>query len=215
MLFGIIPIGVSAEEENGGIAEYAANVATVTLNGDPSTEKGYSDIEAAFTDAQTADSAEIKLTGDADLGSNNVVLKSGSITLDLNGCTLSGSYDNNDRGFIMLGANQYPREETVTLTVCDKSSSADGKITNLCHGSYTPVIYLCSGNAVLNVLSGTVEMTKNQTESSMSAVIYAEHGTANVSGGKINGSCYGILTGNYGKLYVSGDAEVSGTKAGL
>ncbi len=215
MLFGIIPIGVSAEEENGGIAEYAANVATVTLNGDSSTETAYSDIEAAFTAAQTADSAEIKLTGDADLGSNNVVLKSGNITLDLNGCTLSGSYDNDDRGFIMLGANKYPKEETVTLTVCDKSSSADGKITNLCRGAYTPVIYLCSGNADLKVLSGTVEMTKNQTESSMSAVIYAEHGTATVSGGKIKGSCYGILTSNYGKVYVSGDAEVRGTKAGL
>ena len=105
----------------------AENVAEVTISDGTTTQ--HTDIVAAFTAAQEAASATVKLLKNvtipqnADSHSYGIRLKSGDITLDLNGCTIQTT--GGESGFVPLYAVFYI-ENGSSLTVQD--SGNDGKI---------------------------------------------------------------------------------------
>lgn len=118
------------------VSAFAANgtstvenaVAEVTING--STTQ-YAGIVDAFTAAQGAKSATVKLLKDVTIPKNTdgysfgIELTGGNITLDLNGCTIRTT--GGASGFSQLDAVFYINGGS-SLTVQDKSTSGGGKI---------------------------------------------------------------------------------------
>ena len=215
--------GIAAQ--NGGDSTVENAVAEVTID---STTKQYADIDAAFAAAQQAGSATVKLLADvtipktADVYSYGIQLKKGSITLDLNGCTIQTA--SRESGFSQLEAVFYINDGS-SLTVQDNSANGGGKIvqpnggqainvggaltvesgvaievTSTNESRPGPVImnkncavFLTGGTA--NILGGT--LTGKQG-------IYVKNGTLNISGGTIRGN------GSYALWVVGGSAALTG-----
>lgn len=180
-------------------------VAEVTAS---STTKQYADIVAAFTAAQGAKSATVKLLENvtipktADVYSYGIQLKSGNITLDLNGHTIQTTEVAS--GFVSLDAVFYI-DDGSGLTVQD--STGGGKIVQPNAGQ---AIGVSSGN--LTVKSGTIEVTSdsadedNATTTQNCAVFVRVSGVADIQGGTLIGN-RGIYVGGKlggGTLTVSG-----------
>ena len=180
-------------------------VAEVTAG---STTKQYADIVAAFTAAQGAKSATVKLLENvtipktADVYSYGIQLKSGNITLDLNGHTIQTTEVAS--GFVSLDAVFYI-DDGSGLTVQD--STGGGKIVQPNAGQ---AIGVSSGN--LTVKSGTIEVTSdsadedNATTTQNCAVFVRVSGVADIQGGTLIGN-RGIYVGGKlggGTLTVSG-----------
>ena len=203
----LLPTAAWAEEAENNIAVQAntANVAEVTIDGTP---KQYTDIVAAFDAAQLAASATVKLLKNvtipqnADSHSYGIRLKSGDITLDLNGCTIQTT--GGESGFVPLYAVFYI-EDGSSLTVQD--SGNDGKIVQPNGGQAIGVSY---GN--LTVKSGIIKVTSdsadadNATTTQNCAVFVRGSGVADIQGGTLIGN-RGIYIG--GKLG-GGTLNVSG-----
>ncbi len=206
----------SAEENE--VSLFAAeNIADVTIDG---TKTSYSDIFEAFDAAQaTAAQAEIKLTNDVDIGSSNIVLiKDGDITLDLNGFSLFGSFGEanvtTSNGMISVGASG--ENPTLTLTITDSNANKSGTIANNSGNDSTAVIRVCSTKATLNIEGGTFQRTGDDVTSDNAAVIDVAFGSAEISGGTINGNVYGITAESGAKsVTVKGDADVYGYYAAI
>lgn len=203
----LLPTAAWAEEAENNIAVQAntANVAEVTIDGTP---KQYTDIVAAFDAAQLAASATVKLLKNvtipqnADSHSYGIRLKSGDITLDLNGCTIQTT--GGESGFVPLYAVFYI-EDGSSLTVQD--SGNDGKIVQPNGGQAIGVSY---GN--LTVKSGIIKVTSdsadadNATTTQNCAVFVRGSGVADIQGGTLIGN-RGIYVGGVwggGTLTVSG-----------
>ena len=178
------------------------NVAEVTAG---STTTQYADIVAAFDAAQKAESATVKLLKNvtipqnADSHSYGICLKSGDITLDLNGCTIQTT--GGESGFVPLYAVFYI-EDGSSLTVQDSGNG--GKIVQPNGGQAIHV----GSNGTLTVESGAIEVTSNDESSSSyittqnCAIFLNGGGTANILGGTLTGK-QGIYVKN-GTLNVSG-----------
>ena len=134
------------------------NVAEVTIG---STTKQYADIVAAFTAAQEAASATVKLLKNvtilknADGYSYGIRLKSGDITLDLNGHTIQTT--GGASGFVPLYAVFYI-ENGSSLTVQDNSANSGGKIVQPNGGQAINV------GGALTVESGIIEVTSDSAD---------------------------------------------------
>ena len=175
-------------------------VAEVTAG---STTKQYADIVAAFTAAQGAKSATVKLLENvtipktADVYSYGIQLKSGNITLDLNGHTIQTTEVAS--GFVSLDAVFYI-DDGSSLTVQD--SSTGGKIVQPNGGQAIHV------GGALTVESGAIEVTSSDESNPTSLIrdkncaVFLNGGTANILGGTLTGK-QGIYVNN-GTLNVSG-----------
>lgn len=201
----LLPAPAWAEETENNIAVQAntANVAEVTIDGTP---KQYTDIVAAFDAAQLAASATVKLLKNvtipqnADSHSYGIRLKSGDITLDLNGCTIQTT--GGESGFVPLYAVFYI-EDGSSLTVQD--SGNDGKIVQPNGGQAIGV----SGGA-LTVESGvTIEVTSTN-ESRPGHVIMDKNCAVFLTGGGTANILGGTLTGKQGIYVKNGTLNVSG-----
>ena len=192
----LLPAATLAEE---------TNVAEVTID---STTAQYTNIVDAFTAAQGAVSATVKLLTDvtipktADVYSYGIQLKKGNITLDLNGCTIQTT--GVASGFLPLYAVFYIEgsESSSSLTV--QNSTGGGKIMQPNGGQAIHV----GSNGTLTVESGAIEVTSNDESSSSyittqnCAIFLNGGGTANILGGTLTGK-QGIYVKN-GTLNVSG-----------
>ena len=184
------------------------NVAEVTID---STPTQYADIEKAFTAAQTAVSATVKLLTDVTLSKEynyGIELTSGEITLDLNGRTIQTT--GRASGFVPLNAVFYINDGS-GLTVQD--STGGGKIVQPNGGQ---AIGVSSGN--LTVKSGIIEVTSdsadadNATTTQNCAVFVRGNGVADIQGGTLIGN-RGIYVGGVwggGTLTVSGAPQIQG-----
>ena len=181
------------------------NVAEVTIDGKPTQ---YADIEAAFTVAQGAESATVKLLETVTIPKNKsgnsfgIKLESGNITLDLNGCTIQTTSGASD--FAPLDAVFYIGGGS--LTVQDKSTNGGGKIVQPNAGQAIGVSY---GN--LTVKSGTIEVTSTATNQDSDttqncAVFVRGSGVADIQGGTLIGNRGIYIGGEWGggTLTVSG-----------
>ena len=190
--------GIAAQ--NGGDSTVENAVAEVTID---STTKQYADIDAAFAAAQQAGSATVKLLADvtipktADVYSYGIQLKKGSITLDLNGCTIQTT--GRESGFVPLNAVFYINDGS-GLTVQD--SSTGGKIVQPNGGQAIHV------GGALTVESGAIEVTSSDESNPTSLIrdkncaVFLNGGMANILGGTLTGK-QGIYVNN-GTLNVSG-----------
>ena len=200
----LLPTAAWAAETENNVAMQAntTNVAAVTING---TTTQYADIEKAFTAAQTAVSATVKLLTDVTLSKEydyGIELTSGEITLDLNGRTIQTT--GRASGFVPLNAVFYINDGS-GLTVQD--STGGGKIVQPNGGQ---AIGVSSGN--LTVKSGIIEVTSdsadadNATTTQNCAVFVRGSGVADIQGGTLIGN-RGIYIGGKlggGTLTVSG-----------
>ena len=197
----LLPTAALAEET-------AENVAEVTID---STPTQYTDIEKAFTAAQGAESATVKLLKDVTIPTNadghsfGIELKGGNITLDLNGCTIQTT--GGASGFVQRDAVFYiegGESSHSSLTVQNKSTNG-GKIVQPNGGQAIHV------GGALTVESGVaIEVTSTDESGSNTdyirdkncAVFLTGGGTANILGGTLTGK-QGIYVKN-GTLNVSG-----------
>ena len=202
----LLPAPALAEETennvNVAVQANTANVAEVTID---STPTQYADIEKAFTAAQTAVSATVKLLTDVTLSKEydyGIELTSGEITLDLNGRTIQTT--GRASGLVPLNAVFYINDGS-GLTVQD--STGGGKIVQPNGGQ---AIGVSSGN--LTVKSGIIEVTSdsadedNATTTQNCAVFVRGNGVADIQGGTLIGN-RGIYVGGKlggGTLTVSG-----------
>ena len=181
-------------------------VAEVTAG---STTTQYTDIEAAFTAAQTAESASVKLLTNVTIPKDDhdysygIQLKKGNITLDLNGHTIKTTEVAS--GFVPLNAVFYI-DDGSNLTVQDKSTNGGGMIEQPNAGQ---AIGVSSGN--LTVKSGIIEVTSDSAGADNAttqncAVFVRGSGVADIQGGTLIGN-RGIYIG--GKLG-GGTLNVSG-----
>lgn len=185
------------------------SVAEVTIN-DSTTQ--YTDIETAFTAAQEADSATVKLLQDVTIPKGDycygIDLEKGSIVLDLNGKTIKTT-TSTDSSFVPLCAVFYI-ESGAMLTVQD--SVGTGKIEQPNGGQAISV-----SDGTLTVKSGTIEVTSNEERTSSyvttqnCAVFVSNYGTANIQGGKLIGK-KGIYIKS-GTLNINGNPLLQGRES--
>lgn len=193
----LLPTAALAEET----AE--TKVAEVTIG---STTAQYADIVAAFTAAQGAKSATVKLLKNVTIPTNadgysyGIDLESGNITLDLNGCTIQTT--GGASSFVMRNAVFYIGGGSLTV----QDGKGGGKIVQPNAGQVMGVSY-----GTLTVKSGTIKVESDDTShddrppevSALNcAVLVRGSGTANIQGG--------MLTGNKGIYVKSGTLTVGG-----
>ena len=197
----LLPTAALAEET-------AENVAEVTISGGTPTQ--YADIEKAFTAAQGAKSATVKLLKDVTIPTNadghsfGIQLTGGNITLDLNGCTIQTT--GGASGFSQLEAVFYIEgsESSSSLTV--QNSTGGGKIVQPNGGQAIHV----GSNGTLTVKSGvTIEVTSTD-ESVSSPVIRDKNCAIFLNGGGTANILGGTLTGKQGIYVKNGTLSVSG-----
>ncbi len=197
----LLPTAALAEE---------TNVAEVTING---TTTQYTDIEAAFTAAQGAASATVKLLTDVTIPKDDrdysygIKLTGGNITLDLNGCTIqttggTSGFAPRDAVFYIEGG----KSSHSSLTVQDKSTNGGGKIVQPNGGQAINV----GSNSTLTVKSGvTIEVTSSD-ESNPTAVIMDKNCAVFLTGSGTANILDGTLTGKQGIYVKNGTLSVSG-----
>ena len=204
------PAWAAETENNIAVQANTANVAEVTVADGTVTQ--YAGIVDAFTAAQGAESAAVKLLKDVTIPTNadgysfGIKLESGNITLDLNGRTIqttggTSSFAQLEAVFYIEGGGS----SHSSLTVQDKSTNGGGKIVQPNGGQAINV----GSNGTLTVESGIIEVTSSAESAPTSyirdkncAVFLTGGGTANILGGTLTGK-QGIYVKN-GTLSVSG-----------
>ncbi len=211
LCFTMMP--TTAWSAEGETAQSGGAVAEVTI-GDSTTQ--YTDIEAAFTAAQEAASATVKLLQDVTIpktengDSYGICLEKGSIVLDLNGKTIQTTeYSDPDSGLALLDAVFYL--ENAMLTVRD--NAGNGKIQQ---PNAVQAISVSSGGT-LTVESGTIEVTSDEEASTSSyvitqncAVFVSRDGKANIQGGKLIGRQGIYIRDKDGTLTITGEPQIQG-----
>ena len=195
----LLPTAALAAETAG------TNVAEVTID---STPTQYADIEAAFTAAQGAESASVKLLTNVTISKEygyGIQLKSGNITLDLNGHTIQtteveGNFFPRSAVFYIEGDKSSPSSLTV------QNSTGDGKIVQSNGGQAINV----GSNGTLTVKSGvTIEVTSSD-ESNPTSVIMDKNCAVFLTGSGTANILDGTLTGKQGIYVKNGTLSVSG-----
>lgn len=189
----------------------AENVAEVTISDGTTTQ--YTGIVDAFTAAQKAESATVKLLENAKIPKDNrdysygIKLESGNITLDLNGHTIqttevASDFVPRDAVFYIEGG----KSSHSSLTVQDKSTNGGGKIVQPNGGQAINV----GSNGTLTVKSGvTIEVTSSD-ESNPTAVIMDKNCAVFLTGSGTANILDGTLTGKQGIYVKNGTLSVSG-----
>ena len=198
--------GIAAQ--NGGDSTVENAVAEVTID---STTTQYTGIVDAFTAAQGAKSATVKLLENvtipktADVYSYGIQLKKGSITLDLNGYTIQTA--SRESGFSQLEAVFYieSSESSSSLTVQNKSTNG-GKIVQPNGGQAIHV----GSNGTLTVESGVAIEVTSTNESKPGPVIINKNCAVFLTGGGTANILGGTLTGKQGIYVKNGTLSVSG-----
>ena len=175
-----------------------------------STTTNYTTIKAAFDYAKTVSNPTITLldnctlTSGGDATYNRFNANSWTGTLDLNGYTLTPTFDGDGRAFTVSGTNS-------KLTITDNSGAKGGKIYYQGPSTGTVIFIVVGGSAEVELASGTlyVEVTSADkvvngfvvdgsstkfTQSGGTFTIKAKHqaqgyygsGTATLTGGKMN-----------------------------
>ena len=210
----MMSVGAWAEiAGEGGTAKQSSNVAEVTIG---ETVTQYTDITEAFTAAQGADSAEVKLLNNAEITTTKnsdgkeilkgIDLVTGNITLDLNGRTLSGkqtSIESTVSDSILF--NVY-----CTFTV--KDSTGRGAIVQ----SNSVAAVRAAGEGTVNIDGGTIENTSSKTENENCAVLVMGSSNVTISGGTIRGAYRGVYVNSYDSsaaLTVTGSPQIHGEKS--
>ena len=204
----LLPTAALAEETENNIAVQAntANVAEVTIDGKTTQ---YTDIVAAFDAAQLEASATVKLLKNvtilknADGYSYGIRLKSGDITLDLNGHTIQTT--GGASGFVPLYAVFYI-ENGSSLTVQDNSANGGGKIVQPNGGQAINV----GSNGTLTVKSGVAIEVTSTNESRPGPVIMNKNCAVFLTGGGTANILGGTLTGKQGIYVKNGTLNISG-----
>ena len=182
------------------------NVAEVTAG---STTTQYADIVAAFDAAQEAESATVKLLETVTIPKNKsgysygIRLKSGEITLDLNGHTIQTT--GGTSGFVPLDAVFYI-EDGSSLTVQDKSTNGGGKIVQPNGGQAIHV----GSNGTLTVDNGVMIEVTSTNERRPGPVIMDKNCAVFLTGGGTANILGGTLTGKQGIYVKNGSLNVSG-----
>ncbi|MCD7848083.1 MAG: hypothetical protein LUG49_08690 [Oscillospiraceae bacterium] len=182
VLISVVLLTISAIADD-NTEETASPVASI--GGDE-----YGTLEEAITAASAASSdVTITLLSDVELDTSLTIPASTyTITLDLNGCTISQSEDfADDKIIYVLGI----------LTIMD--GKENGRI--VADNQYG--IMVSGSSAVLNINSGTIVATNR-------GVHIGAQGVLNISGGTITSSWIGVLVYN-GTLNISGDNTVIGS----
>ena len=219
MVFTLLPVSAMAESPE---AQWGVAAADGTK---PAEWAGSGTLAAAVTYANelTGGTAYIQLLSDV-TAATTVTFTQNTITLDLNGCTLSGS---SLSGVIKLSGS--------TMTIDDSTDDGNGKVTssvgnkdigtiNLDGGSLVVdggtvdnlynggpnvhTIFVSSGNVTVN--GGTVKRTSDY--SFAYAINNMGGGTISVNGGIVTGGSYAIYNNDSGTVNVTG-GEVSTNKS--
>ncbi|MCD8116203.1 MAG: InlB B-repeat-containing protein [Oscillospiraceae bacterium] len=174
-------------------------VATVT-SGETVTK--YATLQAAINAATEAGDT-VKLLADI-TGEDITIASTQSITLDLNGCTLTGT-----------GSGSVITVEGA-LTLTDSSTAqtgtiTGGKATTTATGKYGGGVYVNSG-AVFTMISGTI----SGNTATYGGGIYVTGGTFTMTGGSVSGNtgsnCGGVYIAS-GTAKISGNASITGNTA--
>jgi len=159
------------------------------------------------TNAATLNAALKKITGtgylkfyqDMELGTNGTLdVYNGNITIDLNGCTITGSFGGAGALYVDGGV----------VTLMDTSAEGDGLIQNAMANGHGIEIYQTAGSSV-TMLSGNVSGGANAA-----GVKVWANATFNMEGGKVTGGNYGMNALAGSNVTVSGGFLVN-TKAVL
>ena len=197
----LLPTAALAEET-------AENVAEVTIG---STTTQYTGIVDAFTAAQGAESATVKLLKDVTIPTNadghsfGIELTGGNITLDLNGCTIQTT--GGASGFVQLEAVFYIEgSESGHSSLTVQNSTGGGKIVQPNGGQAIHVGF----NGTLTVESGAIEVTSTNESGSNTDIIRDKNCAVFLSGGGTANILGGTLTGKQGIYVKNGTLNVSG-----
>ena len=190
--------------QDGGDSAVENGVAEVAIDGKTTQ---YTDIVAAFATAQGAESTTVKLLKNVTIPTNadgysyGINLKSGNITLDLNGRTIQTT--GRPSGFVPLNAVFYIGDGS-SLTVQD--SGTGGKIVQPNGGQAIGV-----SGGTLTVKSGIIEVTSDSADADSittqnCAVFVRGSGVADIQGGTLIGNRGIYIGGKWGggTLTVSG-----------
>lgn len=192
--------GIAAQ--NGGDSTVENAVAEVTIDGKTTQ---YTGIVDAFTAAQGAESASVKLLTNVTIPKDDhdysygIRLKSGDITLDLNGCTIQTT--GGESGFVPLYAVFYI-EDGSSLTVQDSGNG--GKIVQPNGGQAINV------GGALTVESGVAIEVTSTNESRPGPVIMNKNCAVFLTGGGTANILGGTLTGKQGIYVKNGTLNISG-----
>ena len=212
----MMPVGAWADiTGEGGTAKQSSNVAEVKI-GDTVTQ--YTDITDAFTAAQKADSAEVKLLNNAEITTTKdsdgkeilkgIDLAKGNITLDLNGKNLSGKQTSVESA----------ASDSILFNVCDpctftvKDSASGGAIVQ----SNSVAAIRAAAESKVIIDSGTIENTSSQDQTENCAVFVIGSSNVTINGGTIKGAYKGIYVDSWNSdatLTATGNPQIHGEKS--
>ena len=180
--------GVALQKDASG--NYTTTTAVAKIGG-----KNYATLADAI---KVADGKTIVMLQDVTDSKQIVINKGISITIDLNGKTISGAVTNSYGLFKNSG----------TLTIDDTATG--GKLYN---NANTPVIRNAETTSVVTINGGTIQSATTSTSDSSGSAISNNTGTLTINGGNISASKHAVYTGanpnSY--LYINGGTFTSGT----
>jgi len=191
-------IGTSEYEKNGVLPAAATGKVTVTLNGTGLNMDGvygnYAEAEVngvLYASLQEAVNVggTVKVLRDIELSEGVTVAAEKTVTLDLNGYTLSYNHEGATASSLI--------ENKGTLTIMDSSEEKTGEITASATNPDTNAVPSYANNTItnygtLNIEGGTIENTTDRDANDNTAracypIDNQKSGVLNISGGKISG----------------------------
>lgn len=184
--------GVALKKDASG--NYTTTTAVAKIGG-----KNYASIADAI---KVADGKTIVMLQDVADCKQITINKGISITIDLNGKTISGAVTNSYGLFKNSG----------TLTIDD--TAIDGKLYN---NANVPVIRNAETTSVLTINNGTIHSTTTSTSDSSGSAISNNVGTVTINGGNISASKHAVYTGanQNATLIINGGSFTSATSQAL
>lgn len=180
--------GVALQKDASG--NYTTTTAVAKIGG-----KNYATLADAI---KVADGKTIVMLQDVTDCKQITINKGITITIDLNGKTISGVVTNSYGLFKNSG----------TLTIDDTATG--GKLYN---NANTPVIKNAETTSVVTINGGTIQSATTSTSDSSGSAISNNTGTVTINGGNISASKHAVYTGanSSSYLYINGGTFTSGT----
>ncbi|MCD8086190.1 MAG: hypothetical protein LUF28_07705 [Clostridiales bacterium] len=181
------------EEANYGIAAIAEEAAVATVSGTSYTDLTTAISEASENNSTVTMAADVVLTA-------GITISSGSVILDLNGCSIIRAETYNETYLINVASG-------ASLTLND--TAGGGKLSSTYVSSEDG--YTCRANAAI-MAAGNVTVSAGTVNGYYGIYINGSNAVVAVSGGTVTG--YRAIYGNAGTLNVSG-GTVSGYYDGV